>query len=55
MSRKDLSITVRNLTGKQYTWLEKEKEKTGLSISAIVRILIQKEADGKISFEGLRV
>lgn len=41
MSRKDMSITVRNLTGKQYSWLEGEKERTGISISAIVKIIIQ--------------
>jgi len=49
MSRKDMSVTVRNLTDNQYSWLEKESEEKSLSLSAIVRLWINKkmkEQDG---------
>ena len=52
MSRKDMSITVRNLTDKQYSWLEKEMEQTGNSLSTIVRILIQKAMEKVSKQEG---
>lgn len=45
MSRKDLSVTIRNLTIDQYDFLEEESKKTGLSLSAIFKVWVNNQID----------
>jgi len=47
MSRKDLSITIRNLTVDQYSWIEKEAKRTGQTISAVFKLWVQLQVDEK--------
>jgi len=40
-------ITVKNVTEKQYKWIEKEAKRRGLTISAIIKIWLQDGVDNK--------
>ncbi len=47
MSKKDLSVTIRNMTVKQYEWLESESKRTGQTFSAIFKAWIQVNIDNQ--------
>lgn len=40
------AYSLTGLTGPQADWLEAEKNRTGLSISSIIRLLVQNQIDG---------
>ena len=39
------SVSVQNVTQKQYSWLRKRAEDSGVAMSGIVKMLIQKEIE----------
>ena len=48
MNRKTRNYTLTGLTEDQARWLAEERERTGFSISTLIRMLIQHQIDGTV-------